>query len=250
VSPALTTFLFELANFLLLVTLLGWLLFKPVRQALEAQQAAEQQRTAVLEQREKAIADATSDLQQRRAGLEAETERLRRERLAQAETEATAVVTRARETANRERERGERMLADLERVQRDRLAAAVADAARDAVGRLLTSVGGQDLDRALAHAACRALGGIDQPGAVLVESAAALDDEIRGAITKAIGTRALSLDFRSEPALGAGLRVTTARGLIDASAAGIAAHAERLIADHLTQQDSRRADGASGSGHG
>ena len=34
VSPTLTTFLFEAANFLVLAAVLGWLFFKPVRQAL------------------------------------------------------------------------------------------------------------------------------------------------------------------------------------------------------------------------
>ena len=33
-SPTLTTFLFEAANFLVLAAVLGWLFFKPVRQAL------------------------------------------------------------------------------------------------------------------------------------------------------------------------------------------------------------------------
>ncbi len=38
-SSALANFLFEAANFLLLAAALGWLLFKPVRRALDAERA-------------------------------------------------------------------------------------------------------------------------------------------------------------------------------------------------------------------
>ena len=44
-SPTLSTFLFELTNFLLLAGLLGWLLFKPVRNALQERQASENARS-------------------------------------------------------------------------------------------------------------------------------------------------------------------------------------------------------------
>jgi F0F1-type ATP synthase membrane subunit b/b' len=39
VSPTWSTFLFEMANFLLLAAVLGWLFFRPVRDALEKRRA-------------------------------------------------------------------------------------------------------------------------------------------------------------------------------------------------------------------
>ncbi|MEZ5417070.1 MAG: hypothetical protein R2708_06990 [Vicinamibacterales bacterium] len=233
-SPTLSTFVFELANFALLAALLGWLLFAPVRNALDARQARERERRQALDEREQATARARADIEAARAAFDADCEQQRTARLAAAASEADAVVTRARETATREVARGQRMLAHVEQAQVEHLATAVGAAAHDAVARLLTSVQGPDLQQALVAAACRELRATrPKAGAILVESAAPLADEPRAALAEAAGGSAVTMEFRELPALGAGLRVTTPHGLVDASAAGLAAHAERVLAARL-----------------
>jgi len=106
--------------------------------------------------------------------------------------------------------------------------------AREAVDRLLTTIHSPGLDQALVASACRQLdAGTASGGEVLVESAAPLDEPARIALQNAAGIRGSTIAFRVVPDLGAGVRVTTPAGLIDASSSGIAAFAERALAERL-----------------
>jgi F-type H+-transporting ATPase subunit b len=235
VSPSLATFFFELVNFLLLAALLAWLLFKPVRRQIESRQAAARQQAADIAART-AEADRLRDQwQQRHAALEEEVAATRAARVAAAEQEADAIVARAREAAGRERDRLVASLAQVERNEAGRLAAAAAAAAGDAVARLLTTIEGPDLESSLIRVACQRLEGLAGalPGAVVVESAHALADRDRDALVAALRRCSVAPVFRVVAELGAGLRVTTSRGLIDASAAGFAAAAERRLKSDL-----------------
>lgn len=237
-SPTLTTFLFELTNFLLLAGLLGWLLFKPVRAVLQARQAAEERQADELAARAKEAERLRSDLDQRHSAFEQEMAQLRKEHLAAADQEAAATLARARDAAERERESITRMLAHLERAQVERLSAAVAAATRESVERLLTALNAPGLDAGLVQAACRQLRTLDGRalGAVLIESAQPLGADTEATVRAAMTDRATAAEFRVVPDLGAGVRITTARGLIDASAAGIAGQAERRLMDALTSE--------------
>lgn len=229
------TFLFELINFLLLAALLGWLLFKPVRAALEARQAAQKKTADELAAAGAKLEAERAELEKRRTAFDEELGRLRTERLTAAEQEATAVLARAREAAERERDRQTRLLGHLEEAEVERLAAASVQAARAAVERFLTTLGAPELDTGLVQAACRQVAALDggSLGAVLIESARPLGDDERAALTNALHDRATTIEERVVADLGAGVRVTTARGLIDASAAGVAAAAGRTLADAL-----------------
>lgn len=234
-SPPLATFLIELVNFLLLAGLLGWLLFKPVRAALEARQAAEKQRADALAARAADLDRLDSERQARSAAFEREMTAARAARLAAAEQGAAAIIDYARQAAERERIRATNALAHVEQAQIEKLAGAVAAASREAVVRLLAMIDTPDLETGLVRAACQQLQGLDGAslGAVVVESAQPLADCDRDAITTALGTRAASSAFRVVTDLGAGVRVTTAHGLVDASAAGIAADIERRLKARL-----------------
>jgi F-type H+-transporting ATPase subunit b len=234
-SPTAATFLFEIVNFLLLAGLLGWLLFKPVRTALETRQAAEKTRADQLAAGEAKMASDRAELEKRRAAFDEELAKLRTERLAAAEKESAALVARARETAERERDRQTRLLGHLEQAELERLAAATADAARVAVEHFLTSLGAPDLDAGLVRAACRQVAALDGAslGSVLIESARPLGDDTRKALMAAVKDRAAGVEERVVADLGAGVRVTTARGLIDATAVGVAAAAGRALTEAL-----------------
>ena len=239
-SPTLATFLFELINVLLLVGLLGWLFFRPVRAALQAKQDAEQQRRDELAARVAEAERQRSDLDERLRAFETDMAQLRQAHLAAATQEAAAIRAQAHEATERERASVTRMLAQLERSQLERLSAAVAIATRGSVGRLLTTLSVPDLDASLVHAACRQLAALEGGpyGAVLVESAHALDDAARAAVTAAFNGRVPSAEFRVVSDLGAGLRVVTSKGVIDASALGIAREAERMLTNALAVEPS------------
>lgn len=233
-SPVLTTFLFEIVNFLFLVLLVGWLLFKPVRAALQAKQDAETRRRKELDARTADIERQRTEIDERLRAFETDIERKRQEHAAAATQEAAAIRAQAREATERERESVTRMLSQLEGAQLAQLSDAVAMVTRDAVARLLTTLDAADLDTSLVHAACRRLAFDGTSlGAVLVESALPLDEAARAALTAAFDGRAHPVDFRVVPDLGGGLRIVTSKGLIDASVRGIAREAERLLSDTL-----------------
>jgi F0F1-type ATP synthase membrane subunit b/b' len=235
-SPAVATFAFELVNFLLLSALLGWLLFKPIRAHLESRRDAITQQSQQLADREDAISKGRADLEQRVAAFDASVQHTRQERLEAADREADAIVARAREAAAHEQDRVKQTLGHVEREQLDRLADALAVAGRESVAALLARFGMPDLDAGLVHAASREVAAMSAGslGNVRVESAHELDADARAELTTAIGERCSSLEFNVAPALGAGVRITTASGLIDASARGIGAEAERRLKDALT----------------
>jgi F-type H+-transporting ATPase subunit b len=237
-SSTLSTFLFELTNFLLLAGLLGWLLFKPVRTALQERQAAEKQQVDALAARTAEADRLRTDLAQRHSAFEQEMASLRAEHMAAVDLEATAIRAGARDAATRERESMTRMLGHLEHAQAERLAAVVAATTRDAVERLLTSLGAPGLEAALLDSACRQVRALDggSLGAALIESAQPLSADAETAVRTALDHRATDAEFRVVPKLGAGIRMTTAGGLVDASAAGIASQAERLLIEALTNE--------------
>lgn len=235
-SPSVTTFLFEVINVLLLVGLLAWLFFKPVRAALQAKVDAERQRRDELAAQLTAAEQQRANLDQRLRGFEAEVAQLRQARLAAATEDAAAIRAQAHEAVQRERESATRMLAQLERAQLERLSLAIAATTREAVARLLAILSAPDLEVSLVQAARRQLTALDGRalGAVLIESARPLDDACRTALMTALVGHAPSVDFRVVPDLGAGVRVVTAKGLIDASASGIGREAERALVNALT----------------
>lgn len=235
-SATWVTFLFEAANFLLLAALLGWIFFRPVRDALERRRATlESEEREAAEKRleaERALAEATA----RRSALESSLASLSEQAREQAERERSRLLDAAREQAQRERETLKTELAALRRGQAKQTARDAAAAAREVVVRLLERIDGPDLEQALMGAASRELANLAASGGVapvIVESAAPLDPTLLEGLARAAGVAGRDLTARQVPDLGAGVRILTARGLIDASAAGLAAHAERALLARL-----------------
>jgi F0F1-type ATP synthase membrane subunit b/b' len=237
-SPIVSTFLFELTNFLLLTLLLGWLLFKPVRSVLQARQAAEKRQADELSARAADMERHRAELEQRQHRFEDEIGELRTKRLAAIGQEANAILTRARETAERERDAVRRGLAHLERVQVERLSAAVAVATRESIARLLRRLNAPDLDASLAQAACQELQRVttNTLGNVLIESATPLSDTTRAMFEAVLNGHAATAEFHAVPDLGVGVRITTTHGLIDTSALGLARQAEGLVRTALADE--------------
>jgi F-type H+-transporting ATPase subunit b len=238
VSPLWTTFLFEAVNFVMLAAGLGWLLFRPIRHVLENRRAALAQEMGEVAAKRAEVERLQEAMQQRSAALDAELEHLRQSALTAAQQEAERIRAEAHADAEREREAVRHRLAHLEEAQLEQLAAAVATVAGAAVQRLLHQLDGPDLERGLAQAACHTLQALagETLGAVTVESAHPLDQETRTALTTVLGDAARTTVFRVIPTLGAGIRVSTSHGLVDASATGLAAFVQRTLTTQLGGQ--------------
>ena len=234
-SPTLVTFVFQLINVLLLIGVLGWLFFKPMRSTLQAKLDSEKARRDQLAAREEEVDQQRAEIDRRVRAFDTDMAQRQQINVAAAAQEAATLRAQAHEAAERERDAVRRGLAQLERAHIERLSAAVAAATRESVARLLTTLSATDLDVSLVHAACHQLAAMEgRPlGAVLIESAHPLDDAARLTMMAALNGRAPSTQFQVVPDLGAGLRIVTSKGLIDASARGIAQEAERLLADAL-----------------
>jgi F-type H+-transporting ATPase subunit b len=242
VNPSLTTFLFETANFIILAAALGWVFFRPVQDAIEQRRAALEKERRDAEAMRADAARRLAEADARRRELETAGESIQAAARTQAEHEAAAILAAARAQADEIRGQLETELAALRRRHVHTLAQDAAAAARALVERLLSEIGGPDLDAALIRAACQrllALPSTRNAGTVQVDAARPLTDAARTSLAEAIGA-ATPVTERVLPELGAGVRVITGAGLIDASAAGLAAWAERELAPRILPEEAAR----------
>jgi len=238
VSPTLTTFLYEAANFLVLAAVLGWLFFRPVRQAIndrrekleaEAKQAAQDRAEAENARRE---IDAARD------HLQEELGQLRARELETARRGADQIRADARLAAEQELELVRRQAAQMSQSQADDLAQAAAVAAAQTVGKLLEQIAGRDLQAALVESACEQLRALPPAGVapVKVESQRPLSAGERAALEEALGSAATNADFRSVDGLVGGVRISTAKGLIDATVSGLARFARSSLVKEMNHR--------------
>lgn len=243
-NPTLTTFLFEVVNFLLLAGVLGWLLFRPVRDALEKRRADLQQQADAAQHDRYAAAQLLDQAQQRHTELDSELEQRRTAAREAAQREADAIVSAAREQATREVAAARHRVAHMEQSQAERLSEVIAEVSVQAVKRLLRQINGPELQAAFVREACREIEAFDSNALapVLIESAEELDAEQRQALQKSLGSAGTAAEFRLVPELKAGLRVATNRGLVDISASGLAGFAGRTLRRRLSKPEQDRAE--------
>jgi len=239
VSPTWVTFLFEAANFLLLAAILGWLFFRPVRSALERRQRAlADERSAAAQAKH----EAEQELEQaraRRAEFERSAAELREQVRREAEGEGRELVAHAREQAERDRARMASERAAQRRSQAESVARDGARAACEIVSGLLARIDGPALESALLAAASAELERLHAGGSLaplIVESARPADAAALETLARAAGIVSGTASTRHAPELIAGYRVLTARGLVDVSAAGLAAQAERSLLHKLAEE--------------
>ncbi len=236
-SPPLTTFLFEAANFLVLAGVLTWLLFRPVRSAIE------KRRESIAREHQQA-AEKLADADRMRAEIAERLNQLDEELRAQRETakkeageEAERIVAETREAAERERAALKRQMAYLEHARVERLSNIIAATTGQAVGRLLQDIADSDLDEALLKEGRSRLASFNgkKIAPVIVESARKLTDEERINLQNALKEAGQTIEFRVAEELKVGLRISTNQGLIDLSGAGLAEFAERSLSAQLKQ---------------
>jgi F0F1-type ATP synthase membrane subunit b/b' len=228
VSSGLGNFLFAAVNFLLLVAGLGWLVAKPVRRAIDEER---ERRTKEDAERVRLRADADALLESARGEREEAVRRgeeQRNEIVAAARTEAATLLDAARKARAEERQALARELEAARSAQIDALSEVVGRITAESVTQLLATLPGPSLDAALVRTACEKLGELpaEDLGSALVESARPLDDDARSALEAVLGR---GFRLRTLAELGAGVRITTAAGQVDASALSIAREAGRSI---------------------
>jgi F-type H+-transporting ATPase subunit b len=229
VSPGIANFLFEAGNFALLAGGLGWLLFRPVRRALDEERARhaklEEEAARLRSEAEALVADA----RRTRDAAEREVEQRRLEARGVAQKEADRVLEEARAVAARDRQRFDRQLESARDTQAAALAEAVGRVAAESVQRLLQTLDGPALDLALVRAAQAEIASLPAAvrAAAVVESARPLDPDARRVLEDTLGP---AFQHRVVSELGAGVRVTTPQGQVDASALSIGREAARRVA--------------------
>lgn len=242
-SPALANLLFEAANFVLLAAALGWVLFKPVRRALDAEReryAAEQQKSERLRAEAESLAEQTRHTTQE---AEHDIEQRRQQILNAANREASEIVEEARRSERAQRQALEREFETARSSEVAELASLMGSVAAGAVRQLLEAVQGPSIDTALVRAACEELEAlpVEARRSAQVESARALDAEAKEVLFGALGG---AFTERVVPELGAGVRVTTIAGQVDATAVSLARHAARIVSHLGTDLAERPNEGA------
>lgn len=227
-SQGVANFLFEALNFLLLAGLLGYVLWKPVRRALneETQRYEAQQERSERTRREAEGLLAAAKQAQTAAAHDAQRER--DQLLAAAQLQAKQIVEQARRTEDEMRAAFLREQEHTRAAQAVALADQLAMLAADSLRSLLARLDGPELDLALIRGACEKLRALpeDARGHAQVESARPLSDSARSWLEQVLGG---PVHARTVAELGAGVRVTTALGQVDATAVALARQAAHAV---------------------
>jgi F0F1-type ATP synthase membrane subunit b/b' len=236
VSPSLTTFLFEAANFITLAALLAWLFFKPVRKVIEDQRAKAKTQEDEAAQKLSEAERGRQEIELQHKSLAAELEHMHAEARETAKQESDTLLAATRAQLERERAALKRDGLHIEKAQTAKLAHALASVAHATLKRFFEQMEGPELEQLLLTAACRELTTISNHavGPVTIESAAPLDIEAKRLIESAMGAPQKTSDFRVVPELVAGVRISTRHGVIDASVAGLAHFAEQTLTEEIT----------------
>lgn len=253
-SPALANFLFEAANFLVLAAVLGWILFRPVRRALDREREHRSAEEADLNAKRTETDRLLEEARQARADLEKEMEKRRSELLGEATQEARRIREEARQQEAGELRKLASELASTRAIGIRALAEPLGRIAGASLRALLETLDGPPLDAALVRAACRTLRGIPEGARApaTVEAARPLEPEAHRMLGDLLGP---DFEVRVVHELGAGVRVTTPGGQVDASALGVAREAAEQLEAQLdateadTAADRNPKPDADGPGH-
>jgi F-type H+-transporting ATPase subunit b len=235
VSPRIATFLYEAVNFLALALLLGWLFFKPVRQALAEYQRRQEEALKSAEKIRAEAENVRSEVVKERASLNAELQRLRAEELDTARQQAQRILADAEALAARKQRDAVRRVHHLEETEASELGRAAATAAATSLSRLLDRIRSPELESALVRSACNELKKFSNASLspVKVESAFPLSLEDRAKVEASLEEATPPLVYRVNEELRGGVRIWTAQGLIDASIAGLSRYAEQTLRQEM-----------------
>lgn len=229
-SPALANFFFQAVNFLLLAGLLGWFVFRPIRRTITAEQEKHERQEEEIRSRHSEAESLVQEAKVARQAADRELAEKRKAALEGVESERRRLLAEGAEALHAERQRFE----DETRRRRSEEVAAVAEqvglVAASSLRRFLVAIDGPSLDLALVREAARELEALPREaraGAV-VESARPLGEEAEGILAPLLGE---GYPRRVVAELGAGVRILTRAGAVDATASSLARQAAREVRD-------------------
>jgi F-type H+-transporting ATPase subunit b len=229
------TFLFQVVNFLVLVAILRWLLYRPLREAIDRRGAANARAQADADAARRDAEGLRATLDQQLADLEHRRERVIREARDRAETERQATMADAEAAIRRRREEVEEQIArERDEVMRQ-LRSELVHSAVDMAQRLLREASDATLQRQLAIRLIEELESIpdderrrlrdewdDGETAVIETAGELIGDALRdlGGAVESLAGRRLDVSIRHRPDLLGGLRLRIGGHVWDASLAG------------------------------
>lgn len=228
----LTTFVFEVVNFVVLLALLQRMVFRPLREGIDARRSALAERDAKLAAAEAKLAADESALTLRAEELDRLRHDAIREAAEGAAEERARILEQARDDAAADRQRAQRLLEAERSTAAAELRELAIERSADLAGRLLIQLAPQTADGLLLDLMVREL---DSHGAglrpLIRESPVELDlewakmprDAERERLTAAferVLERPLRLTHREDPTLMAGVRARVCNRLLDATVAG------------------------------
>jgi F-type H+-transporting ATPase subunit b len=229
------TFLFQVVNFLVLVAILRWLLYRPLRDAIDRRRQANARAQADAEAARREAAALQATLGQQLADLDRRREAVIHEARERAEAERQALLADAEGAIRRRRDEVEHQLARERDEALRSLRAELVHSAVELAGRLLGEACGSTLQRQLAGRLVEELRAIpdderrrlrgewDGGEAAVVESAAELNGEILsdlGGAIESLAGRPLGISVQVRPDLLGGVRLRIGGQVWDASMAG------------------------------
>jgi F-type H+-transporting ATPase subunit b len=229
------TFLFQVVNFLVLVAILRWLLYRPLREAIDRRREANARAQADAEAARQEAAALQASLDQQLADLEPRREAVIREARERAEAERQALLAEAEGTIGRRREAVEQQFARERDEALRALRADLVHSAAEMARRILSEASDSALQRHLAGRLAEGLARIpdderrrlrgewDDAEAAIVETAAELNgDSLRdlGVAIESLAGRPLGMTVRVRPDLLGGVRLRIGGHVWDASISG------------------------------
>ena len=231
----LSTFIFQIINFFLLLAALTWFLYRPLRRVMKEREADIAARLHDADERAKKADMERQQLAEALQHAKTEAEQL----LAGARSEAAAIrerlVEQARDEATQLLEGAKRRIQEQELAAQKRLQAQIGRTAVTVAGNLLQQAAGPQLHAELVqqfvngthlethHVVLLQQALSQTDGRLTVEMAYPPSDEQQEQITTALadtlsrGKETVKPDFRTEPALVAGLRVLVGTIAVDLS---------------------------------
>src|SRR5262245_39663445 len=229
------TFLFQVVNFLVLVAILRWLLYRPLREAIDRRREANARAQADAEAARREAAALQASLDQQLVDLERRREAVIREARERAEAERQSLLADTEGAIRRRREEVEQQFARERDEALRALRGELVHSAVEMATRILSEAAGSTLQEQLAGRLVEELGRIpdderrrlrgewDDGEAAVVETAAELNgDSLRdldGAIESLAGRR-LHVSVQVRPDLLGGVRLRIGGHVWDASIAG------------------------------
>lgn len=234
-TETIITLLFELANFIGLAAVLGWLFFRPVRNAIAEHNSRLQSMDAAAAHRLAEAEAMRSEVAERHRDLDVELEGRRKASHERAQKEASELIAAAEAAIDRERQALREHAADLQRAQIAKTASTVASVAGQTVAALLNQLAGAELDELLADAACTQLTSLSsQPqGTITIETSSELTDKSKQRLESLVRELNCTVQYQTVPALQGGLRIQTSEGLVDASISGMSRFAEEKLSAEI-----------------